>query len=1832
MGPTSDARVTPKAPLVVALAGLLFAMGLAHAQLQPGTGAEKKPEKPRTFKFEARDLPWDKALDILAGEAQVPWTGSYKPGGSFNIGGTPKEYTVAEVLDLMNDSLKTQKYILIRRPDSIMVISSEDPQGINPDLIPRIKVDDLEVDLLPSRQKHGRTELAQVIFPLNTLTREEAERDIKTVLGPFGKTATIAKGDKLLVTDTVGNLRRAKKLLDEIDAGPSSAGDFDVISLGAADGPTALKALQTNWNITGTTRPNGAPYLEYDKVQNVIIFKGTKEQAAKAREIVRKLGGGATESGNGVDRVRIITLERGTASDVVEVLMHLWPDLRANPIELVTQSQMLPRLDELKRKPAVPANPPKPPVELPKVIDSASRRMPAADEDQPRTAAPVRKDTLALADGPQLDDPADRLRPFRPNLPGKRDKPVLLAPLLRANGIMIGSDDPEALVLVDELVRYLTQPGGETSAVIPIRYASATEVATALDQFFNGRRQQSSSNNQNPFAMMMMSRGFDRGGGDRGGGDRGGGFAPAPASTPSSGMGPVRVVADTRTNSILVRAPALEMATIRRLLDSSLDVEGTGAAALVKNHIIKLKHATASEVAIFLRELYRPYLARSGGSENSGGFGPQFGFMFSGRGSGRDGGGDRSSSDRNASNNNPILSFAADDRTNFLVVSCSDQLFAQVNDVVEKLDVASVEATKTWKVVKLENLDPLVAQQAIDAITGQQRRANNQNNNSNNNNRNNNQSESDRQREMLRRMMEERGRNTPGAFPGTPGGGSAYPGSGRDGGSRSTFPGGGGRRPDSGPAGGSDFFVDRVKDDPNEPAPVLFDPQQAQSTFDDSLILALFQQQPPEAVAPRPGQVTIEVVPELGQIIIIGPPKQVEEILKVLETLVKLAPQVQIRIFPLENADATSVANYLTQLYQRLNVSAGGISRVAVGQQLQQASVIVLPLPRQNAILVAAPESRMKDIESTIRKLDAPIAQDAQTKTYALQKANAAQVAATLQQFYAQRFPLEGANQNQVRIQPEAQTNTIFVQAGPADQEDIGRLITYMDTQVSKTVNELRIVKLTHSTAAELATILQQAIAESVAPTPTTPTQPTIPGVPGAPGTVPGAPGPFPGAPGTAPGAPGTFPGPTPGAGRGTAAALKTLSLRFQTRREDGLIIETGFLEGIRITPDIRTNTLIVSAPPNSMELLLALIKELDVPPAAQAEVKVFPLKKADATSMAQLLQQLFLGIAAPTGGARPGLPGAFPGALGGLQGGLQRPLTVGATTGEGAPLVELRIAIDIRTNSLIIAGSRGDLILAEAIIIKLDSADIRERRNEVYKLRNTTALDVATALNQFLRTEIQVLGLGELSPFTQIEREVVVVPEAISNSLIISATPRFFEEVMRLVFALDEEPPQVVIQVLIAEVRLDNTEEFGVELGFQSPILFARGITGGVVVNNATQVGAPGFNFNTLTPLPNSALFKQGSVADQAITNFGVGRANTQGLGGFIFSASSDSVNVLIRALKTQGKVEVLSRPQITALDNQIAFIQVGQLVPYITSSTIGIAGQIINTVQQQPVGVILVVTPKISPDGNVVMRVEPQVSSLTTSTVNLGNNVFAPIFNVTQASTTVSAMDGQTVVIGGLITRRDEKLERKVPWLGDLAYIGAAFRFRTQTKQKTELLILLTPHVIRGDADAFRILAEETRKMNWNLHDVQKVHQPLGIEGLMPGGPGLGMPGCELPAMPIEVPLFPPVGEQLPLPKPSTPPLLPKEPETRGPALAPPPPPPVVESGLAPPAPPRPELAPPAPPVAPPISRPSAPTVHQVNYKHNPIAPPSAVPPSHPTPADWIKDGRPMETPRWK
>ncbi len=313
---------------------------------------------------------------------------------------------------------------------------------------------------------------------------------------------------------------------------------------------------------------------------------------------------------------------------------------------------------------------------------------------------------------------------------------------------------------------------------------------------------------------------------------------------------------------------------------------------------------------------------------------------------------------------------------------------------------------------------------------------------------------------------------------------------------------------------------------------------------------------------------------------------------------------------------------------------------------------------------------------------------------------------------------------------------------------------------------------------------------------------------------------------------------------RGPNASIQLLD------RDGKPLVTSGILGASQITVNDRNNTIVVSASPENLNLIEKLIEQMDTP-GAIAKIKIFPVKNGDAASMVDTLRSLL-----PTPAA-----------------GSQSTTQLSSSPDETA-LLPLRFTVDARGNNIIAVGSEGDLKIVEALIFRLDESDKMQRKSTVYQLKNAPAVDVALAINEFLRSkrQVEIAAPGANNPFEQLEKEVVVVPEPVQNKLILSATPRYYDEISQLIEQLDQQPPQVMIQVMIAEITLGNTDEFGVEWGLQDSVLFDRSLLGGLVTRPVTRqtstpagvvtentqeilagTNTPGFNFNNTEPLGNS-------------------------------------------------------------------------------------------------------------------------------------------------------------------------------------------------------------------------------------------------------------------------------------------------------------------------------------------------------------------------------------------
>ena len=385
-----------------------------------------------------------------------------------------------------------------------------------------------------------------------------------------------------------------------------------------------------------------------------------------------------------------------------------------------------------------------------------------------------------------------------------------------------------------------------------------------------------------------------------------------------------------------------------------------------------------------------------------------------------------------------------------------------------------------------------------------------------------------------------------------------------------------------------------------------------------------------------------------------------------------------------------------------------------------------------------------------------------------------------------------------------------------------------------------------------------------------------------------------------------------------------------------------------------------------------------------------------------------------------------------------------------------------------------------------------------------------------------------------QLEREVIVIPDTISNNLLVSSSPRYFPDIKAMIKNLDSEPKQVVIQALIVEVQLNNVDEFGIEVGLQSPVLFDRSLKQppNVDVDNdddgrhrsanrpisRSSVGrriTPDLTSTILAinvPIGFNILSSAATVGGQALSNFSVGRTNSQlGYGGLVLSAGSNSVNALLRALASKTKIQILSRPQIRALDSQLSEVFVGQTIPTVTSfQTNATTGVISPTLTQRDTGIGMQVTPRINQDGNVVIQLYAYRSQLSQQTVNVttdsrGQPVGQRITDLSNVRTTVLVPTNSTIVIGGMISSRDETTSRKAPFLGDIPVLGQLFRYDSRSTVRSELLIFLTPRIVNGPEEEECLKEIEMGRMHFIESEAEEAHGPLRAippEELFDGG----------------------------------------------------------------------------------------------------------------------------------
>jgi len=670
----------------IVLAGIFLAVALmhagtwsAHAAQFPGEGAGTARQEKR-FAFEMRSQPWAKVFAWLSDQTGLPFLSDGAPAGEFTFqpAKANQTYTLTQIIDILNDALESSKHIIIRRDSALVLRAADEP--IDPNLVPLLQPAELE--------GRGRTELVRVALPLKNLQAREVLAEVKKLMGPFSS-ATATSPNNLVLLDTSGNLKQVLKIVQDSPPGDSTETLAHVCLFVRAT--YAQKIIEELLTSRAQNKGGGRPApqlvrISTDRRTNTVFVSGGPEHIAQAKAVLTRIDVAAQGSPRlalGPHLLKTYNVAAGNARAVAEALQRIFRGETDVEITALSNNQILVWADpedqlavarhlvELQPAPlateviVLSSLPPARTAETLRSMFGATRTggggVPFIEADPARNALIVKANKEQLddirstlrslgegapagsartfsverGDAASLAEAMERLlREMRPNpvrviMPDQKGGPAMkgkdkggapkketskaageITMTVVANKLIVACEDPQALALAQELVRMLTTTGDADGKyeVVKLRHANAADVAQVLDKAFND---------------------------------------PGKAAIER-----VRIVADSATNALLIKASPLDLLTVRRLLSSALDAEEADAAAPPQIRIIgPLKNAKAREVVNILRDIFgaRPDDKSSAAAKG----GPRF---------------------------------SVDERTNSIVVQCSPALQLEINALVTRLD------------------------------------------------------------------------------------------------------------------------------------------------------------------------------------------------------------------------------------------------------------------------------------------------------------------------------------------------------------------------------------------------------------------------------------------------------------------------------------------------------------------------------------------------------------------------------------------------------------------------------------------------------------------------------------------------------------------------------------------------------------------------------------------------------------------------------------------------------------------------------------------------------------------------------------------------------------------------------------------------------------------------------------------------------------------------------------------------------------------------------------------------------------------------------------------
>ena len=501
---------------------------------------------------------------------------------------------------------------------------------------------------------------------------------------------------------------------------------------------------------------------------------------------------------------------------------------------------------------------------------------------------------------------------------------------------------------------------------------------------------------------------------------------------------------------------------------------------------------------------------------------------------------------------------------------------------------------------------------------------------------------------------------------------------------------------------------------------------------------------------------------------------------------------------------------------------------------------------------------------------------------------------------------------------------------------------------------------------------------------------------------------------------------------------IQVVRMKFVSASEMSQLLTPYLSEGANIVVHEAGNILLVSERRGNLLKLLEIVDVFDTNVFAGERVRLFPVENSLAADLVQDLVTVFAGYA----------------------------------LSENRGAIRF-VAIERMNSVLVISPNTAVFDEVQKWLDRLDQPlQTSGVRNFVYRVRNGKAIEIQRVLSQLYGTEVQLSGIyqtptgavgaipppaGQTPAQAGVGAEVgtaflptgnvKIISDETNNALVIQATPQEYAIIEDTIEQLDILPQQVLIDAQIYEVILDDSLAFGLSASLQ--------------------------NRGTLQPAQTTASF--------------IGNPPSLAVQTFAFIGRSRELFMFLHASENRSRVRTLSAPSVLVSDNQTAQFTVGADIPVpVSSSASGVQAPgggtlFAQTIQRRSIGVIMQVTPLINDSGNVTLEISQEVSQASA----LGP--LGPVIGQSAVTSTVVIRDGQTIVLGGFIRESDDLIRNRIPLLGRIPVLGGLFGSTSTTKTRTELVILITPHVIRNFEEA----DHATEELRDKLREIKKMPQ---------------------------------------------------------------------------------------------------------------------------------------------